>query len=421
MKRKGDPGTVTRRISPRLNNLSPTVDDPTPTFSRITTWMSPKSFVDVLRHLYYNQWCALEEIGFSSLFWLRGKAEMEVGRFGLGRVKGRPMERIRFSHPCRQVVEKVRRVSRDVSTDTKSPILYSSPEEFADDYTASAKRVMEDMVVLDEKYAVGLQCFPGEECVKQAHSATEFVYLTYGGGTEDVSCAPPWESSTLDEDEQFIVVANAAEKAYKLKLARAKHREQCAMWRNSSVPVTGEFSFDLGLEKDFAESEARLAAAKGVKRDRPVTGESSSRAKRVHFMASPSFIPLSSNKQLSSRFDPLFSAIQDDTNVLTPLTAVHLQVAEYVSSDRGTNNRRSSPGLSDENIYELFEARVKMELQLFPGLVITSIALIDALGKLLGENPKISDSSNVVLAMDPIVAMLSWRNNYNVDDCVERA
>ncbi|XP_074298482.1 uncharacterized protein LOC141629365 [Silene latifolia] len=71
LKRKGDPGTVTRRISPRLNNLSPTVDDPTPTFSRITTRMSPKSFVDVLRYLDYNQWCALEEIGFSSLFWLR--------------------------------------------------------------------------------------------------------------------------------------------------------------------------------------------------------------------------------------------------------------------------------------------------------------------------------------------------------------
>ncbi|XP_074293586.1 uncharacterized protein LOC141620676 [Silene latifolia] len=300
---------------------------------------------------------------------------------------------------------------------------------------------MEDMVVLDEKYAVGLQCFPGEECVKQAHSATEFVYLTYGGGTEDVSCAPPWESSTLDEDEQFIAVANAAEKAYKLKLARAKHREQCAKWRNSFVPVTGEFSFDLGVEKDFAESEARLAAAKGVKRDRRVTGESSSATKRVHFMASPSYIPLSSNKQQSSRFDPLFSAIQDDTNVLTPLTAVHLQVADYVFSDRGTNNRRCSehlysyktyfatrmhlwslkpsehvssvvidcwssylnckeeennlgtpkrfffttlvhsvlakpsPGLSDEKIYELFEARVKMELQLFPGIDIASIAL----------------------------------------------
>ncbi|XP_074289000.1 uncharacterized protein LOC141614142 [Silene latifolia] len=251
------------------------------------------------------------------------------------------MERIRFSNPCRQVVEKVRRVSRDVSTDTKSPISYSSPEEFADDYTASAKRVMEDMVVLDEKYAVGLQCFPGEECVKQAHSATEFVYLTYGGGTEDMSCAPPWESSTLDEDEQFIAVANAAEKAYKLKLARANHREQCAKWRNSSVTVTCEFSFDLGLKKDFAESEARLAAAKGVNWDRPVTGESSSATKRVHFMASPYYIPLSSNKQQSSRFDPLFSAIQDDTNVLTPLTAVHLQVADYVFSDRGTNNRRS--------------------------------------------------------------------------------
>ncbi|XP_074300149.1 uncharacterized protein LOC141631366 [Silene latifolia] len=370
LKCKGDPGTVTRRISPRLNNLSPTVDDPTPTFSRITTRMSPKSFVDVLRYLDYNQWCALEEIGFSSLFWLR---------------------------------------------------------EFAVDYTASAKKVMEDMVVLDEKYAVGLQCFPGEECVKQAHSTTEFVYLTYGGGTEDVSCAPPWESSTLDEDEQFIVVANAAEKAYKLKLARAKHREQCAKWRNSFVHVTGEFSFDLGLEKDFAESEARLAAAKGVKRDRRVTGESSSATKRVHFMASPSYIPLSSNKQQSSRFDPLFSAIQDDTNVLTPLTAVHLQVADYVFSDRGTNNRRSSehlysyktyfatrmhlwslkpsehvssvvidywssylnckeeennlvlakasPGLSDEKIYELFEARAKMELQLFPGIEIASIAL----------------------------------------------
>ncbi|XP_074301523.1 uncharacterized protein LOC141632924 [Silene latifolia] len=174
-----------------------------------------------------------------------------------------------------------------------------------DDYTASAKRVMEDMVVLDEKYAVGLQCFP----------------------------------------------ANAAEKAYKLKLARAKHREQCAKWRNSFVPVTGEFSFDLGLEKDFAESEARLAAAKGVKRDCRVTGESSSATKRVHFMASPSYIPLSSNKQQSSRFDPLFSAIQDDTNVLTPLTAVHLQVADYVFSDRGINNRRSSEHLYSYKTY----------------------------------------------------------------------
>ncbi|XP_074267587.1 uncharacterized protein LOC141591009 [Silene latifolia] len=78
---------------------------------------------------------------------------------------------------------------------------------------------------------------------------------------------------------------------------------------------------------------------------------------------------------------------------------------------------KPSPGLSDENIYELFEARVKMELQLFPGIDITSIALIDALGRFLGENPKTSDSSNVVLAMDLIVAKLSWRNNYNVDDC----
>ncbi|XP_074313801.1 uncharacterized protein LOC141648995 [Silene latifolia] len=95
----------------------------------------------------------------SAALFSREKQEMEAGQFGLGRVKGRLMERIRFSNPCRQVVEKVRRVSRDVSTDTKSPISYSSPEEFADDYTASAKRVMEDMVVLDEKYAVGLQCF----------------------------------------------------------------------------------------------------------------------------------------------------------------------------------------------------------------------------------------------------------------------
>ncbi|XP_074291961.1 uncharacterized protein LOC141618783 [Silene latifolia] len=70
MKGKHDHGTVKRHISLRLYNLSPT-DDPTPTFSRITTRMSPKSFVDVLRHLEYNQWCALEEIGFSSLFWLR--------------------------------------------------------------------------------------------------------------------------------------------------------------------------------------------------------------------------------------------------------------------------------------------------------------------------------------------------------------
>ncbi|XP_074321464.1 uncharacterized protein LOC141657974 [Silene latifolia] len=282
------------------------------------------------------------------------------------------------------------------------------------------KRVMEDMVVLDEKYAVGLQCFP--------------------------------ENNVLSGEIHLYT-------------------------------STGEFSFDLGLEKDFLESKARLAAAKGVKRDRRVTGESSSATKRVHFMASPSYIPLSSNKQQSSRFDPLFSAIQDDTNVLTPLTAVHLQVADYVFSDRGTNNRRSSehlysyktyfatrmhlwslkpsehvlsvvidcwssylnckeeennlgtpkrfffttlvhsvlakpsPGLSDEKIYELFEARANMELQLFPGIEIASIALIDAFGRFLGENPKTSDSSNIVLAIDPIVAKLSWRNNYNVDDC----
>ncbi|XP_074288317.1 uncharacterized protein LOC141613477 [Silene latifolia] len=197
-----------------------------------------------------------------------------------------------------------------------------------------------------------------------------------------------------------------------------------------------------GWRKTFFESEARLAAAKGVKRDCRVTGESSSATKRVHFMASPSYKPLSKEQQAtSSRFDPLFSAIQDDTNVLTPLTAVHLQVADYVFSDRGTNNRRSSkplysyktyfatrmhlwslkpsehvssvvidcwssylnckeeennlctpkrfffttlvhsvlakpsPGLSDEKIYELFEARAKMELQLFPGIEIASIAL----------------------------------------------
>ncbi|XP_074313899.1 uncharacterized protein LOC141649099 [Silene latifolia] len=124
---------------------------------------------------------------------------------------------------------------------------------------------------------------------------------------------------------------------------------------------------------------------------------------------------------------------------------------------------KPNPGLSDEKIYELFEARAKMELQLFPGIEIASIALfffpivhekhfflyvvdlvrkrfvildnslsdedaikkygvsplltIDAFGRFLGENPKTSDSSNIVLAMDPIVAKLSWRNNYNIDDC----
>ncbi|XP_074266918.1 uncharacterized protein LOC141590210 [Silene latifolia] len=48
---------------------------------------------------------------------------------------------------------------------------------------------------------------------------------------------------------------------------------------------------------------------------------------------------------------------------------------------------------------------------------VSPLLTIDAFGRFLGENPKTSDSSNIVLAMDPIVAKLSWRNNYNVDDC----